>query len=302
MKKLYDISLFIVAMLGILIPATLSSQDLIKTEGRSEVRLESNMTKDQAREKAEDLAKIDAIAKVNPTYVDQVTDIIIKEGRANFDIIGNTKVRGEWIRTIKKEINEETRETKGALGKEQEVWIVCTISGEIRECVSRANIEFNTLNCPIVSCRQTVFINGESLYLYFKSPVNGYLSVFLDDGENTYRLLPYKSMGALSAVEILGDKQYIFFSRNKDDEYDSQHKTDAMELYTDKEIEYNNIYVAFAESPYVKPILNDIKELEDGYLLPKSIKTEDFLDWLSDCRAAVTDFQSVRVRINIKKK
>jgi len=260
------------------------------------------MTKDQAREKAEELAKIDAIAKVNSTYVDQVTDITIKDGRANYDIIGNTKVRGEWIRTIKKDINEETRETKGALGKEQEIWIVCIISGEIRECVPRANIEFNTLSCPMTTCRQTSFFDKESLFLFFKSPVDGYLSVFLDDGENTYRLLPYKSMGALSAVKIMGDKQYIFFSRNKDDEYDAQYSTDALELYTGKEIEYNNIYVVFAESPYVKPVLNEIKELEDGYLLPKSIKTENFQDWLSECRAAVTDFQSVRIRINIKKK
>jgi len=283
-------------------PLFIFSQKVISADGNSEVRLESNMTKDWAREKAEELAKINAIESVFGTVIEGVTDIRIKDGHVNFDMIGGTKVLGEWIRTNELIINEETRIIEGKHGREQEIWIICKINGEVRKCASRANIDFSTLNCPMISCRQTAFFNEESLFLYFKSPVDGYLSVFLDDGENTFRLLPYKSMGTLSAVKIKGDTDYIFFSKDKDHEYDVQYTTDALELFTDKEIEYNNLYVVFAESPYVKPILNEVTEVEGGYFMPKSLKTEDFEDWLSDCRAAVTDYQSVRVRINIEKR
>ncbi len=140
------------------------------------------------------------------------------------------------------------------------------------------------------------------MFLYFKSPVDGYLSVFLDDGENAFRLLPYKSMGTLSAVKVDGDKDYIIFSKNHSYPFDERYSIDALELGTTKEIEYNNIYVVFAENEYVKPILNDIQELDGGYYLPRSLSLREFKKWLGDCRADMTDFQAKKIKISIEKK
>ena len=55
----------------------------------------------------------------------------------------------------------------------------------------KANLEYVILNCPETACRTSNFFDGEQFYLYFKSPVDGYLSVYIDEGDITYRLLPY---------------------------------------------------------------------------------------------------------------
>jgi hypothetical protein len=294
-------SFFILTILILVTPVLVCSQKMQQSEGKSEVRQESNMTKDQAQEKAEELAKINAIENAFGSYVEQQSDIRVQNGRVNYDILGGIQVRGEWIRTKNLELDEETRPVEGKYGKEQELWIVCRISGEVRECVSRANLDILTLNCPLKQCRTTSYFNKEDLFLYFTSPVDGFLSVFLDDGENAFRLLPYKSMGTLGAVKVIGDKEYIFFSKERDYQYDSQYPTDAMELFTEKDLEYNSLYIVFAESQYIKPILNDIKELEDGYLLPKSVTSKVFNTWLADCRAGMTDFQAFIIKISIEK-
>jgi hypothetical protein len=284
-----------------MLPATGIPQKKYQAEGKSEVRLERNKTLEQTRYEAEEKAKLNAIEQVFGSYVEQQTDIRLKEGRVNYDIIGGTRVRGEWIRTTNIKFTEIPRAIKGKEGTEQELWIQCEIKGEVRECISRANIEFYTLNCPLVQCRRTAFYNDEDVFLYFTSPVDGYLSVFLDDGENTFRLLPYKSMGTMSAVRVAGDKPYLFFSRDKELQFDPQYTTDALELYTELEIEYNDIYIVFAESPYTKPILSDVTETDDGYFIPRSLKSKDFQGWLGDCRADMPDFQAVRVRISIER-
>jgi hypothetical protein len=295
-------NIFRLTILLLITPLWVCSQKIMQAEGNSEVRQESFMTKDQALEKAEELAKINAIENAFGSYVEQQSDIYIKDGRVNYDLLGGVKVRGEWIKTKSLEINEETRTVAGKYGKEQELWVICSIRGDVRECVSRANLKMFTLNCPVEQCESLTFFHKDSLYLYFKSPVDGFLSVFLDDGENTYRLLPYISMGSLSAVKVSGDKAYIFFSKKKEHQFDSQFMTDRIELTTERNIEYNSVYVVFAENPYVKPFLSEIIKLENNYSLPKSLKTKDFQEWLADCRAEMNDFQAVRIKISIEKR
>ncbi|MDT8394739.1 MAG: hypothetical protein RQ761_12920 [Bacteroidales bacterium] len=290
-------------LLLLFIPFATLAQQIKTAKGSSEVRVESNMSKSEARELAEEQAKINAIESVYGTYLEQGTDLHISDGRVDFDIIGNTRVKGEWIRTIRgPEFSEDIRPDKGDYGKENITWIKCTITGKVRECVSRANLDLLSLNCPIVKCRSTSFFNGEDLFLYFKSPVNGYLSVFLDDGNEVYRLLPYAGMGTLSAVKIQGDKPYLLFSKDYSYEFDEGYVIDEMELFTSKPIEYNNLYVVFAERQYVKPILNELKEMDDGYLMPKSLPIDDFKEWLGDCRADMPDFQAKRIKISIEKR
>ncbi len=282
----------------------LIAQKSIRAKGFSEVKVESNMTKEQAREKAEELAKINAIENEFGTYIAQETDIHVTDGRVDFDILGSTMVRGEWVRTIGEvEFNEASKAEKGEFGIEQNVWIQCNITGEIRECISRANLFVEVLNCPLIECRKTTFYDEESLYLYFKSPVDGFLSVFIDVDGDAYRLIPYKSMGTLNAIEVEGDKEYILFSKKHNYSFDRGFSIDALELGTDRYIEYNTIYVVFSENEYAKPILDDIKELDHGYYLPRSLSSREFKKWIGDCKAEMpNDFQVERFKISIEKK
>lgn len=278
------------------------AQKSVSTKGTSQVRMESNMTKEQARDKAEDLAMINAVENAFGTYIEQDADIKVDNGTVSYNIIGTTKVKGEWLRTRKKEFKEDIQEQlDNDQRKEKIIWVRCNIEGEVRKIRSKANLEIISLRCPMPECETTAFFDKQSFLLYFKSPVDGYLSVFIDENsETTRRLFPYLNQGNESAVKIEGDKPYWLFTNTKDlNRFPS--KADEIELYTYSAIEYNNVYVLFSPSTYYKPILTDAVLLPDGYVLPKAISTSKFQEWLSDCRVAMPDFQTKRIKISISK-
>jgi len=283
-----------------------NSQKTYISEGKAQVRIESNMTIEQAKEKARELAMINAIEQVLGTYVEQNTDIMIREGRDNYNIIGTTRVKGDWIKTIGETYSEPKDLLEKRLsGTVPEYNISCIIKGEIREATPKANIEFATLNCPEIQCRQLDFYSGESLYLYFKSPIDGYLSIFLDDGERVYRLFPYSSMTGkdASAGLIEGDKDYVLFSKKR---RDILFVPEEYEFYSTKQVvEYNNIYVVFSSDSYKKPILDDQKKNNiEGVemILPKSLTQKEFQLWLANNRSLLTGFIDARIKISIKQK
>lgn len=285
-----------------IIPLLISAQKTTSTKGTSQVRMESNMTKEQARDKAEDLAMINAVENAFGTYVEQDADIKVNNGVVSYNIIGTTKVKGEWLRTYKKEFKEDIQDQlDNDKHKEKVIWITCNIEGEVREIRSKANLEIKSLRCPMPECETTAFFDTQSFNLYFKSPVDGYLSVFMEEnGEATRRIFPYLNQGNASAVKIEGDKSYFLFTNSNDlNKFGS--KADEIELYTYSQIEYDYVYVLFCPLPYCKPILSDATLLPDGYLLPKAISTTKFQDWLADCKQAMPDFQVKRIKISISK-
>lgn len=270
----------------------------VKTEsGTAQVKLEKNMTKEEANQKVEELAKINAIENAFNTYVEQEANITVNSGKSDFRIIGTTKVKGEWIETLDKKLTEDIKDEKGSFGMEKTVWITCKIKGKIKEASPKANIEFATLSCPKLNCRSTTFTSGEQLYLQFKSPLDGYLSVYLDDGNIVNRLLPYSSSQNSSSLNVKADKEYFFFVKGESNS--ELGKPDEVELYSLKKIEYNTLYIIFSEKNYYKPILNQEKVTDNGYLLPKSLSKTQFDDWLSNNRATLNDFLDRTVNIEI---
>ncbi|HEX7585300.1 MAG TPA: hypothetical protein VF373_11470 [Prolixibacteraceae bacterium] len=270
----------------------------IKTEsGTAQVKLEKNRTKEETYQKVEELAKINAIENAFNTYVEQESNITVNSGKSDFRIIGTTKVKGEWIETLDKKLTEDIKEEKGQFGIEKTVWVTCKIRGRIKEATPKANIEFATLSCPRLNCRSTAFTSGEQLYLQFQSPLDGYLSIYLDDGITVNRLLPYTSAQNSSSVNVKADKEYFFFVKGENNPEFG--KPDEVELYTLKRIEYNTLYVIFSEENYYKPMLSQEKVVENGYFLPKSLSKTKFEEWLSTNRATLPDFLDRTVDIEI---
>lgn len=277
------------------------AQEIVSVQGEAQVRMENNQTKEQAYEKAEEQAIINAIDNSFGTYAEQNTDVVVINGSINYNIIGTTLVKGEWIRTKQKRFSEEIQKTESGSGKENTIWVKCTIKGEARKIISKAKLESLALKCTDINCASEKFEDGQSLYVYFKSPVNGYLSVFIDEGDITRRLFPYVSQGNESGVKVEGDKDYILFTNQKRlNAFDAV--VDKIELSTVKTIEFNTLYVVFSQEPYIKPILSNPIEADNGYILPKSLSSSVFQEWLADCRAASDRFQSVKIKISISKK
>jgi hypothetical protein len=278
------------------------TQKPISVKGSYQLRVENNMTREQALEKVEDLAIVNAIENSFGTYVEQETDINVANGSVSYNIIGSTKVKGEWLKTTSCKFQDDIQEQVDKNKNRGKItWITCEIEGEAREIRPKANLVANTLRCPLLECETVAFKDAQNFFLYFKSPVDGYLSVFIDeDGETARRLFPYLNQGNESAVKIYGDKPYFLFT-NSGDLNKFEVRADEIELFTYRSIEYNNIYVIFSPLPYPKPMLDAATLLPDGYTLPKALSTKKFLDWLYECKVSMPDFQSKRIKISIAK-
>jgi len=301
----YHKSILLIFAVIFLIWLDVQGQKVVATSGEWTSRIEINMSKEQCKEQAHELAIINAIEKAFGTWAEQQTDIVIKDGRDYYNIVGTTKVKGEWVETLKEDYSETSKIFSTNKGKEVVTFITCNITGKVRKATPKALIQYQSLNCPDIRCRKTEFNSGESLYLSFKSPVDGYLSVFLEDEEMVYRLFPYSNQSGKenSATIIKADQEYLLFS--KDPKYNKfPMQADEYELYSVKSFEFNNLYVVFSEEPYVKPMLNVEKTSVEktAYLLPKSLTPKKFQEWLADNRVRSQSFLDARIRIKIENK
>jgi hypothetical protein len=277
------------------------AQKIVRVNGSAQVKMEQSMTLEETREKAKELAKINAIEQAFGTYTEQQFDMRIEDGKTSYHTIGTTKVKGEWIETTDISFKDNFRTETGRYGKQEVRYVTCNIKGKARKITPKANIEFQVLNSPLQAARTTSFYDGEQLYLWFRSPVSGYLAVYLDNGETAYCLLPdiYTPDKFASGVYVKKDKEYLFFSPLNNDLPQSQ--VEEYIMFTNKRVEYNTLYIIFSEEEFVKPGLKS-KEKQEGKILPRSLSAEKFQKWLADQRAASTSFQDKRVKISIRQK
>lgn len=271
----------------------------IKTStGTAQIRVEENLTKEDARRKVEQLAIIDAITNAFGQFVEQESNLTVQSGKSRFNIIGTTKVKGEWVETIDKTFEEDSRDEKGQFGTVKTQWITCNIKGSVKEATPKANIEVYTLSYPNVASKSTTFKTGDSMYLYFKSPVDGYLSIYLDDGKNIYKILPYQDMESESCLKVNADKEYILFSKVNEHNYFGN-KVDELELFTPLKNELDKLHILFSEKKYFKPRLNDSSKLEGGYIVPKSSSRQQTTNWLAETKATIDNFIDQQIYIEI---
>lgn len=303
MLKISKVPIKIISFVFLLFASLmLNAQKMVITTGKSSVPVERNMTENEAHDKAENLAIINAIENAFGTYTEQQMDMTIKEGITSYNIYGGTKVRGQWIKTIDIKFGNKFVEQKTDNGIISQKYITCTIKGKVRKSVPKAMLEYEILNAPNLLSRTRSFYNDEDLYVYFKSPVSGFLSIFLEDDKAVYRLLPYEDMinDYESGVPIINDTGYIFFS--PDHNSFPGHSVDEIELFTSKiNVEYNYIYIIFSKDQYVKPMLENSSDIKDKNI-PKHLSIKKFQQWLFTNRAYSKSFQDNKIKISINQK
>ncbi len=296
---------------------------IVKTSGKSQVQWypeRESMT--QAKEKALELAKINALENAFGTLVMQGNTVYIEnketgqkvETKTTFKMIGNTAVKGEIIQVLKTNYKETVRKEKIKRKKVDITYIDCEITLEAKE-ITDSNIEIQsyTLNTLDMIKPVTDFYEGDDLFLYFRSPVNGYLAVYLDDGQQAQCLLPYRKMpaGMEEAMPIVADKEYIFFSDKPQFNYfnDDFFAEDIYTLVASSEKDINRIYVVFSKQLLNKPILNRdnnnklLVEFENNnYELPRVINSDAFQEWLIKIQQIRNDIKITNILISIEKK
>uniref|UniRef100_UPI0025D03B2E DUF4384 domain-containing protein n=1 Tax=Prevotella sp. TaxID=59823 RepID=UPI0025D03B2E len=271
------------------------AQKIERVHGEYAYHVPDNISLEKGKRTALERAKIQALADAFGTLVSQSNSTIVKneEGKSSVDFlsIGGSDVKGEWIETL--------GEPKFDIFYENNALIIkATIDGKARE-IKNASIDFEAKllrNGTDLKFESDEFRNGDDLYLYFKSSINGYLAVYLLDEttQQVFCLLPYKSSGE-PAYTIGHNKPYVFFSCQKADR--NPNAVDEYNMTCEHSLEQDTIYIVFSPNMFAKA---NTKNEDAG--LPRQLPLKEFLRWLGKCKTKDTEAQIKSITIKIYKR
>lgn len=278
------------------------AQKTRRSEGEYQLRLTgTDLSEAEACQQCQELAMIQAIEKAfgrivvqgNTTSVENIQTGETVETTQIFNMIAETYVNGEWVKTL-----EESCER---FAEADAFWLRCQVKGVVRELESpNIDLQAYALDCPQPGCRTEMFEAGESLYLYLKSPVDGYVTVYLADVHTAQRLLPYRNVpeGLIHGLPVKADEEYILFSRQAAAPA-LRGYVDEYELWAAGALDQNRLYIVYSAEPLVKPALYRAREASD-YDMPLQLPAEDFQKWLAKQRQYQQVIQVQRLDISIR--
>ena len=250
---------------------------------------------DEAKRTALERAKIQALADEFGTNIMQrnVTNVANTQmGSAiDFKSLSLSEVKGEWIETIGEPTYEDI------VVKDNMLVVSVKVKGKARR-INSANVDLDLRvlrNGTDLKFQSLQFQNGDDIYLYAKSPIDGYMTVYLYvESENmVYCLLPYTS-SSLGAYRVEHDVPYCFFSIKE--ACGDKGDVDEYVMTTAKEVEYNDLYIVFSPNEFYKSNM-----IAGGGNLPRKIPFHDYQEWLSKCRSLDNKMQVVVKSIMIKR-
>ena len=264
--------------------APINAKD-VTIEGNYHLVIPPTMSEAEARETALNRAIVQALADAFGTIVTSETWTDLKNDNSVSNIsfwqMGNSFVKGEWLRTL-----SEPQYTK-YLSDKGEIVLEVKIKGIARE-IETSPIQLKTfLSLPSVDIENNRFRSGSRFTLNFTSPVNGFLSVYIADEEGgVTRLLPYSQV-AISCTQIKAMVDYEFFT--------SQNGTEEQYTFeTQKNKERNIIYVLFSTKEYSRPL----DRLDSNSNL-RILKYNDFIKWTSQLKSVDNTFKVTILPVEI---
>lgn len=289
----YKICIALLSLL--LLSGQLSAQKRQKVYGEYIFYVPETMSLEQARHTALERAKIQILAEKYGTFIDATSTSVIKNENGNSTINTQTYskslVRGEWLETIG-EPEYSTRYENGQLV------LKIRLNG-IARAITESTIDVKTQvlrNGIDDRFEGTDFNEGDEMFISFLAPVEGYLTIYLYDGdESVYRLLPY-SRQSQPSIKIEDGKRYIFFSYEEADGIPKE-IVDEYVMTCSKDVEINRIYIIFSPNRFTKAA--------DGFTsstTPRTLRYENFTNWLSGCRMSDKEMTVKTKDIIIRKK
>lgn len=259
-----------------------------------------NETLAQAKAKAIQKAKVQALADEFGTLIEQSNFTNTREGNLSFVSMGMSEVRGEWLGDTKEPEFTYAMNDIGLRVITVKVW------GKAREIVSAGiDVDAKLLRLGTEARHEgSEFKEGDDFYALFSSPVDGYLTIYMmDEGDNASRLLPYANSSEMS-YKIKANKEYLFFSRKKLNEGDDVNEVDEYFLNVSKPVEYNRVYFIFSPNEFVHPKDTQTGTITAGGIkmrLPHMLSFNDMQEWLLKNRSRDKQMQVVRKEIVIRK-
>ena len=282
------------AVLGVVLLLTLPSaaQKVKKVSGTYIYVVPETQSLAEAKETAINRAKIKILADTYGTVIGVSTATSVTGDGTQMHALSQSQVKGEWLETTGEPVL--TR-----LFDNEQLAIRVEISGKVREIIS-ATTDFTAkvlCGAPDPRFEGDVFQNGDSMFLYFQAPGDGYLAVYLYDGaDDVFCLLPYQRQGD-GIYRVKGGKPYILFSADFSDGQTPYSLVDEYTLSTVSDVEMNRLYVLYSPNSFIKAMDN-----VSSSNLPRSLSFNSFQQWLSRIRAQDRTLGVKTVDITIRKK
>ncbi len=245
-----------------------------------------NESRAEAKKVAISLARKQAIADEFGTTISQNNFTRIRNVNSKTDTrflaLMNSVENGVWVKDI------APPKTKIVSNNETEEQVVYAyVHGIVRELVShKTDLALRILKNETNERSETdVFKSGDTLYMSLRSPIDGYVAVYLvDEADSVFCLLPYHGMKDGRVPIIKADQDYVFFSRDKEHIQSPFEEKDVKRLIllTNKKEEFNTIYVVFSQKPFVKANAEDAGREIDALELPRYVSFKKFHEWLSN--------------------
>lgn len=254
------------------------------------------MSRDEARINAIEQAKIEALANEFGYNISQNNITLMEEennrSRNSFYSLGQCDVKGEWLKTEEEEVDEDIVDGQH--------WMTARVKGIAREIMfAKVNFETRLLrNGKSDEFEAEDFRDGDRFYVSFRSPANGYLTVYLLDADrNAYPIVPEKDAELFS---VSRGERYVFVDNDRED----------LILTTDRPQELNQVYIIFSPNKFYPesveaaeedPRLKVYHTAEYGnvYRLPY-VPYKRFQKWISKLRMKDPEVQVVTKFITIK--
>ena len=305
----------IVLLFIVLWPVSAIAQRTIKATGEFSMRIDDDMSLNEAKRLALQYAQLNAIESEFGKVLVQDNSTYMSSGSGggatgitSFNFVSNSIVKGEWVEDLTQPVFKEVQQ-----GSER--WLKVTVAGKVREIAgTEAKHEAFALSCPDAKCKTVSFNDGQDLYCYFKSPEDGYLSIYLfdPDFQYTFLMLPYRSSALKNAVPVKADKDYIFFNRFADYFKDGEAVDElAINVPASRSSQKYRLMFLFSAEPLSKPALEDemvtTKKLLDpasikqGYSLQKGMPEDKFSAWLDAYKVRNRKLQVSQLSIDVNK-
>lgn len=291
-KKCYEPIRRLLLILFIFLALPLCAQKVHKVSGEFTYYADDNETINQAKLKALEGAKLQALARVFGTVVSQDTYSAekIKNGEENssFTQLTSSEVKGEWIEDINK--------PEYSVDLLQNMLVVkCKVSGNAREISNQSSV-FEAVvlkNGTHKRYEDVHFKDKDDLYIYFRSPVDGYVAVYLvDETPTAFCLLPYMN-NQTGQHKVKGGEEYVFFDAKG---RQTNRDIDELSLRCENDLDNYKMYVLFSPNPFTKALDNKTADTQ-----PRQLSYEDFAKWLGTVRRREPKMGLKVIRFDVRK-
>lgn len=246
-----------------------------------------DVSRKQAKQIALENAKKQAIADEFGTMISQnnYTSISNRKGReaVDFQSISMHDLRGEWLSNV---------------GEPKYEWLandemtVCrvTVTMKIRSIESAEVDLYARLlrNEPNPRAEATEFYHNDQVYLHFRTPVDGYLAVYVIDGNSTANcMIPYTSQKD-GIFPVKAGQEYILFDPKQSSLSDKDKwMVDECVLECSDQLENCQLVILFSPKNFVKA--NDTARGGDTDF--RQLSERDLRQWIAKSRSADVKMQ-----------